>query len=188
MKKFDVFLKEIAVVNKKTIVFDVDGVLLNFHEGFIKHNANKKLINNEYDFGLGKEKSYELIKEFWGSDDFQKVPIINGAKEAVNELSKYFNIILVTAINEEFKDKRIKNLEGFNYKELHCIPHNKVQWVKDNYTVDCAIEDKMENIIEYSHFTKMYSPHWDYNKNLEQYTTYYNNFNDLVEKLKNELV
>lgn len=175
--------------NKPTLLFDIDGVLLDFPKSFIEFmldTTDKKDFDyDNYDFGMDSKELYKHVNDFWASDRFDKIKEIDGAKKGLNELSKYFKIILATAVNEKYKPARIKNLEGFKYDALHFIEHGKIEWVKNNLNINAAVDDKKENLIKLSSFTKTYAPLLKFNTNIPNVTNY-NSFSELVELLKKE--
>lgn len=105
-------------MNKQIIIFDVDGVILNFnvvfnHYMLNKHNIQINVNPNNWNFDwtgdLGKLDFY--IKEFINSDPI--LPLVdNNLSNFINNLKNNYKIIIVTAYTN--KQNRISNLDLFN--------------------------------------------------------------------------
>lgn len=116
-----------------SVVFDVDGVILDFHQGFL--NASKVVLDKEL---TEVTKSYNLCKRYniteeeknkiWKYVDEVEIanfPLIKGADLVFNYFKEIANVSIVTGIYEKSKIKRIENLEkyGINIeeKDIYCV-------------------------------------------------------------------
>lgn len=110
------------VPHKPLIICDVDEVVLHFvapfEEYLSKHNAflrksSLKLSGNVIDVQTGNaipsDEAGKLVRSFHQVHVDQQ-PVISGALEALNSLSSVFQIIFLTNVAEELKDRRKKHL------------------------------------------------------------------------------
>jgi 5'(3')-deoxyribonucleotidase len=103
--------------SRPTIAIDIDDVLFPFAPGLAEfHNLKKGTTLtsedfNDYDFtkvwGGTREETNTIIEDFFESDYIHLSPV-DGAKSALEQLNKDFNIVLVTARNEAFKLGTVK--------------------------------------------------------------------------------
>jgi len=144
-------------MNKSNIIIDVDGVILDFNAGFTKwwndkysstYNYVLPYNPNTWDYDWPHEISIlkNTMKEYIDSDPIfniidEKIPIL------INELSKNYKIIIVTAYHR--RESRIKNLELFciKYDDIHFTQNtNKVEIIKSLNPVmileDCPLHIK----------------------------------------------
>lgn len=191
IKNFQQFLVE---KSNATISCDVDGVLVEYAKDFcdwmkIEH-PEVKVDPKIYDFGLGHEKAIQYCAEYWAIPDiFQKFKIIKNAKDGFNELSKYFDIIIVTAVPSRFQEDRKKNLSGFKYQDIILAETsiNKERIIVNDIKPTIAIEDSP---ILIKHLSQkgidVFYPILGYTKNvgLENYGTPYKNWHQLVKLIK----
>lgn len=122
------------MLGNNRIVLDVDGVILNFNDHFRKHVS--EVLHRDI-----KEycKSYELHERlniskaehdlawstFGDMGKWKDIEPLPGSREAVLGLINMgYEIYLVTGIDEEYKEHRLKNLIDkidFLPKEIHCV-------------------------------------------------------------------
>lgn len=153
MKSFRAFCEKGPVTKTGLkLVSDVDGVLLDFSGGFTKWvKANKpelgQVDKSKWDFGIDKKKAWPAVLEFWASPEFAAgLEFFTGAKKGINELAKMFELHVVTALWPEFKQVRIKNLAGVNYKSI-TVMKDKLPRIL-SMKPDLAIEDKPAYILK----------------------------------------
>jgi 5'(3')-deoxyribonucleotidase len=118
------------------ILTDVDGVLLNWIDPFLKWAENFKVRNPNaihtdfyavenlfYDMNRGEV--YNLVEEFNCSDNFSKLEAIKGADLILPLLAKEYEIIAITSCNKEAIPSREKNISkvfGNYIKDIFYVP------------------------------------------------------------------
>jgi len=101
---------------KLKIGIDIDEVVTEFLKSYLefynkKYNSslNKEKITNYHLWECGihksKEDSINEVMEFQESPSFEKIDLVEGAKEGIKKLSKKFNIYFITSRPENLKDK-----------------------------------------------------------------------------------
>lgn len=162
----------------KVILIDCDDVLADFINAFFAE-ANKitgknyhKNDLNEWDI-LSVIKEEEIKKELFNlilkKDFCLNIPTIHGAQEAIKELKKIGDVVVVTAPPSisHWVHERTQWLESH-----FDIPHNKIihTTCKEYVSGDYFIDDKYENLIKW----KKNNPNgkailWDapYNKKID---------------------
>lgn len=121
---------------KKTVVFDADGVVLDYISGFFRYclsagyePACTPSEVTKYDMtdvfpGLDSEKVVELFKAFSYSDQFASIPFFDGALDVIRyaQHELRLNVVCVTSAGDDpsVVAKRNANLEtcGFNHIEV----------------------------------------------------------------------
>ena len=99
---------------QKILGIDLDNVIVDFVPSFLKFFNNKYGRNiipnhittyNIWECGIGntKEESNKYALEFCYSDRFYSIPLVKGAKEAVNQLARKYPVHIVTARSEELR-------------------------------------------------------------------------------------
>ena len=162
--KYPKVLREI----KMKIGIDIDDVLVNFMENFLKHSnlKNKTFFNvsdvknyHLWETGIhdSKEESVKAVAEFLNSKSFDELNLIEGVKEILEKISEIYDIYFITSRPEDIKDKTEnflrKNFPKNNFKviysgEIHggkskaeiCSDFGIPFMVEDNavYALDCA--------------------------------------------------
>lgn len=123
----------------KVIALDVDGVLLNFMPAFDQAASEflKRPINvqkNEYQmdyYHLGKrvqasdEEGAQILQHMIRTKMYERLQALEGVKEALDAIkAEDFKIIIVTALPEEAREMRLKNLKdvlGLVPDEMYCV-------------------------------------------------------------------
>src|SRR3972149_1712367 len=153
---------------KRKIGIDIDEVVAGFMEVFLEYTNNKKgttftMANLKsyhlWESGIhgSKEESIWEVGEFQNSSAFDFIQILEGAKEGIQKISKYFNIYFITSRPVELENKTIKFFNNHfpknNFKfifsgEIHggktkgeiCNELGVSLFVEDNaeYALDCA--------------------------------------------------
>ena len=192
MLNFKEFLIEKQQEKRYVISCDVDGVILDFSAG-IKNWADKNHpdsgmkfnIPGDWYFGLGDKKlAWKMVDEFWASDELSKLPQYPGAKTGFNRLARNFEVHIVTALDAQYKAKRVKNLSGFNYESMNVNAEGKYYIIVNKINPDIAIEDKPELIQRMTRVgIDVYWPDLPLTKGVSVGTKY-KNWPDLVKKLE----
>lgn len=166
-------------MSKPIIVIDVDGVLLDFNKSFTVwwNNRYSKLYNFNmaynplvWNYGFNNETILKNhITEFINTDPFLDI-IDNDFPKLINELSKTYEINIITAYHRE--ESRKYNLEKYDikYDKIYFATNsNKVDVIKSvNPSIiieDCPLHvNKLINENKY----KIYVPiFWNYTKEIE---------------------
>jgi uncharacterized HAD superfamily protein len=145
------------------IGIDIDGTLADFQENLLLHHNQKNGTSFQkkditmYDmttlFGWKKEEATKKFNEFYQTPLFQDLPIIDGAKEAIEKLSQKHELVIVTARPPELEEMTEKWLDE-NFGELFSeyiitttyqkrgkhIPKAKICMDKK---ISCMIEDSL---------------------------------------------
>lgn len=111
------------------LAVDIDGVLGDHVSHLISHLKSKGVLDdsfskndvNRWDSMIGGYGFKEIFEMHLFDRDFiLGIPVIEGAVKAINELSRYYKIIIVTARPEFTRDATIEwlDLKGFRYDEL----------------------------------------------------------------------
>lgn len=150
----------------RTIIFDVDGVLLDWFEGFNDwmhargfHPKTEK--SDTYDmtayWGLADPQIAALIKDFNRSAEFGVLPHVPGALQAVRQLRRTWNDCLFVAItcagiHPKTMMYRAINLLQFELDALHVLPlrtskFTELAWYSGNGNV-LIFEDHIGHALE----------------------------------------
>jgi 5'(3')-deoxyribonucleotidase len=95
-------------VGKKTLIFDLDGVVADWEPAAIKYAEQLKVSVEEFK----EAKLYREIKGFYLS-----LKLIPGAKEAIMELDKHYDIIFVSAPS---------------WGNIHCFTEKRI-WIENHF-------------------------------------------------------
>jgi uncharacterized HAD superfamily protein len=171
------------------IVCDVDNCILNFSKSFVqwwnRYHGDK--INqsdlDDYSFHKDPDYVYKEITKFWKTPYFGNMPLLNDtAPFYFNLIADNNEMIIVTAVPEEFKDKRERNISEFHYDEIHFVPRNKADFII-KMKPDYAIEDQPDNVKKlYKGGVKVFYPDLPYTQGLKKYGTMYKNWKELYEQ------
>ena len=153
-------------VDKKMILTDCDGVLLNWEAGFITWMAQKghnKVDADEYDvakaYGLEKTFAKNLVKEFNNSAWMGHLPALRDARSGVAKLiDNGYSFMMVTSLSLDkyAKKARVKNLQNifgkdvFNASNVVCLDTGADKDEALAKYVESGlywIEDKTENAV-----------------------------------------
>lgn len=99
-------------MNKKTILLDVDGVLLDWNAGFQTWLRKKNLQEDYFKHNSNRE---ELVWKFNNSPDFEKLQPYSQMKHCVNILKLHgykLHCITSSGFNSKLKERRNKNLQA----------------------------------------------------------------------------
>jgi len=188
------------------IGIDIDGVVADYFKKFLefynKKTGNNILIENwvTYNFWdflpITKEEGWELMNEFYLLDDFDEMPLIEGAKEAILQLSKENEVYIITArpLKWEEKTKRFfdKHFPGEKIKLIHCRDDkDKVIYKREicnNLGINILIEDYRDIALQCAEIgVRVILLDSLYNKNIQHENVIRaKNWNEILEKI-NEL-
>ena len=133
----------------KTLVIcsDVDGVILNYIQGFIEFTVDENISfrYNPEKYGVMRDliNEDELRERFHKGNYLRKLQYYSNALEVLNSLAEKFELHLVTAISPECCEKRKENLAALNYTSLQCVgDHAKERVILEEVIPDVIIEDR----------------------------------------------
>jgi uncharacterized HAD superfamily protein len=141
------------------IIFPLMGNYIKFHN---KMHDTKFKLEDVYNYHLwksgihaSKEESVKDVLEFQNSSYFDKIDLISGAKEVLEEISKNYEIYFVTSRPEEIKNKTEALLNknfpknGFNILYSGEIYGGKLSKVEicNNFGIPMLIEDNPDYAI-----------------------------------------
>lgn len=176
-------------MNKEIIVFDVDGIILDFNKMFIlyilqKYNTVLPYNPNTWDFDWCGDKNtlIQYINEFVNSNIM--LPLLDDSiLDFLDFLKHKYKIIFVTAYNNE--SLRIKNLRLLKiyYDEIIFVRQNEKVTVINSLKPIAIFEDCPNHILNINNTNdnaQIFVPlHWNYDKDLNGRIIKYNKFRDL---------
>ena len=96
------------------IAIDIDEVVVEFVRGYIRILARKG-IKADYDktntynlweaYSITREDSIKYAEEFYESESFENIELVEGAKDAINSLEKKNELFFLTSRPASIKDK-----------------------------------------------------------------------------------
>lgn len=164
--KFHVTFPTYKVVinnNNKTLFFDMDGVVADFNAAIKSIDPTLETGDGD-DYSEREKKVDEIVKQ--NRDIFYNLPPYEGAIEAVNELSKLYDIYFLSTpmynIPESYSGKRVwleKHFGDLAKKRL-ILTHRK-DLIKGDFLVDDRMCNGVENFSGvHIHFRTEKFPDW----------------------------
>ena len=177
------------------ICSDVDGVILDYIQGFIDFTQRENIpyIHNPEFYGVIRNfpNNFEVRDRFHAGDSLCQLKYIDGSLKILNFLANRHELHLVTALEPEQFQKRAENLKSVNYKTLQCAGDNrKVQIVIEELQPDVMFEDRPE-LIEafYRAGLQVMYPDWHpYTRGMERYATPFSHWQEIPDLLQNILL
>ena len=177
----------------KKIVFDVDGVVLQFTKGlsdFLWKTQRRYICLDPHTWDFNGRASFQDLTDFWHSPDFERIPPYDDVLiYMLNELPDNYEIAFLTDTPDYAMHERELNLRrlGLNYPIYYSS--DKIKFIKDNnWDVVLMIDDKPETALQFVDKTNIpiASPVRAYNVNQLQATDVllYGNINELHEIIK----
>ncbi len=175
------------------ICSDVDGVILDYIQGFIDFTVKEK-INYEHDPNLygvisnfpNKEEIYE---RFNSGNYLSKLNYYDHSLKILNSLAQKHELHLVSALAPALQREREKNLTELNYISLQCVGDSlKEQIILEEIKPDIMIEDRPELIKTfYNKGISVIYPEWhNYTKGMDRYAIPFSNWLE-IPKLLNSI-
>lgn len=147
---------------KHKLVLDVDGVLLNFIEAFeqvaisMQDEFGKNIVvkPNLYNLtdrlGITLEEEKRVWERFAANGTWANLNPLPGVEESIKKINEAnFDIYIVTAIEDLFKEERLINLSkiGISPSEIHCVGYgnSKVDYI-NQIKPDVFIDDRLEHL------------------------------------------
>ena len=170
------------------ICSDVDGVILNYIQGFIDFTRDEDIDYqyNPENYGVitGIENAENLRKRFHAKDYLRQLQYYEGALEVLNRLVEKDEVHLVTAIQPECSEMRAENLTALNYTSLQCVGDAaKERVIIEEVVPDVMIEDRPE-LIKAFHGAgiPVFYPDWHpYTLGMEAFGTPFSHWNQIPE-------
>lgn len=161
-------------MRKKRVGIDFDDVLFYCNENLIPFHNNRYGTNHVKDndgtyflhdlWKCTRDEAYERILEFYNSEEHEAMKPIEGAVEAIHQLSKKYELFIITARPPEAEEVTKKLLKHFQtdeidsldkiFKKLHftgTVTGNNHKITKaevcKNESIDIFIDDHISNII-----------------------------------------
>jgi 5'(3')-deoxyribonucleotidase len=201
MQKRDKTLPNLAI--------DVDGTILNYKDEILKILKDFKIKDLKPDeYFLGMEKGNRgnfrknIIKLFNKSPAFSLIPEYVDAFDSIKELSKHYNIYIISHCPKHLRNKRLSNLlpiipyiceyESLTKKEIKEKQKDKIKNVKiflsDKVKASIVIEDGPTNIPKLCDAGKtVYYLEHGYNKNIDSRATAFSSWKELLKIILNKI-
>ena len=173
------------------ICSDVDGVILDYIQGFVKF-TKKENIHYEHNPNLyGVVRNFPdndlIYKRFHSGDYLSNLSFYDYSLQILNLLAKKHELHLVSALEPEQHKKREINLNALNYTSLQCVGDVlKEKIIVKEVKPDIMIEDRPE-LIEAFHNAGIFVifPNWHpYTKGMEKYATPFSSWQEIPKLLK----
>ena len=170
------------------ICSDVDGVILNYIQGFIDFTRDEDIDYqyNPENYGVitGIENAENLRTRFHAKDYLRQLQYYEGALEVLNRLVEKDEVHLVTAIQPECSEMRAENLTALNYTSLQCVGDAaKERVIIGEVVPDVMIEDRPD-LIKAFHGAgiPVFYPDWhSYTRGMEAFGTPFSHWNQIPE-------
>ena len=174
------------------ICSDVDGVILNYIEGFIKFTIKEKINYNHDPSTYGVISSFpnkkEIYERFHSGNYLSNLNYYEHSLKILNLLTQKHELYLVSALEPEQQKEREKNLSALNYKSLQCVGDSlKEQIILEEIKPDIMIEDRPELIKTfYNKGISVIYPEWhNYTKGMDRYAIPFSNWLEIPKLLNN---
>ena len=172
------------------ICSDVDGVILNYVQGFIDFTREENIVYHynpeRYGVVTGIKDAEQLRARFHAKNYLRRLEYYEGALEVLNRLVEKDEVHLVTAIQPECSEMRAENLSSLNYTSLQCVGDAaKERVIIEDVVPDVMIEDRPELIRAFhSAGISVFYPDWhQYTRGMESFGTAFSHWNQLPEML-----
>ena len=176
------------------ICSDVDGVILNYIQGFIDFTIKEKIpySHNPELYGVisNFNDNQKVRDQFYSGIYLSKLKYYDDSLEILNMLASKNELHLVSALEPEQSKKRVENLKMLNYLTLQCVgDERKEETVVYGIQPDVMIEDRPELIEAFSRAgIKVFFPDWHpYTKGMERFGTPFSLWNEVPHLLHNSL-
>lgn len=165
----------------KTVVFDVDGCLLNFFDAYIDFihrlgftHVKPELVRSYLflaDFGFTPEEGLAIFKQFTKEGGFRDLKPYPGARELLTRIREHgYRVVLATAAPNKARNDRVQNL--FDHK----LPFDHIEFTHDKHEVvnkhdACLVFDDHPNVLSAcldQTRAIVARPLWSYNKHLNR--------------------
>ena len=173
------------------ICSDVDGVILNYIQGFIDFTRKEKIpfSHNPELYGVISNfpDNLKVRDQFYSGKYLSQLKFYDDSLEILNLLASKHELHLVSALEPEQSKKRVENLEMLNYTTLQCVGDlRKEQIIVGEIQPDVMIEDRPELIESFCHAgLYVIYPDWHpYTKGMDSYATPFSHWQEVPDLLK----
>jgi hypothetical protein len=173
------------------ICSDVDGVILNYIQGFIDFTQREEIPYTHDPKIYGVIRNFpddaEIRDKFHGGDDLCQLNYFDDSLKILNTLVSQHELHLVTALEPEQTQKRTDNLKDLNYTSLQCVGElHKEQIIVEEVKPDVMLEDRPELIKAfYNAGIHVLYPNWHlYTQGMDRFATPFSNWLEIPELLQ----
>ena len=174
------------------ICSDVDGVILDYIQGFIEFTNMEKIPYNHEPELYGVMRNFpdntKMREQFHAGDYLCHLNYFEDSLKILNMLACEHEVHLVTALEPEQTTKRTENLNALNYNSLQCVgDFLKEKIIVEEIQPDVMFEDRPE-LIEAFHNAGIHVlfPDWHpYTKGMERYATPFSHWQQIPDLLQN---
>jgi len=172
------------------ICSDVDGVILDYLQGFIDFTRREKISFSHDPEIWGVIRNFpnneEVRDHFLRGDDLRKLNYFDDSLQILNKLATHHELHIVTALEPKHSQKRIDNLIELNYDSLQCVgDYNKEKIIVDDIQPDVMLEDRPELIEAFFNAgIRVLYPDWHlYTKGMDRFAIPFSNWLEIPELL-----
>lgn len=153
-------------MDKIKIGIDLDDVLTDFRKALVRFYNEKYGKNISFDdiksyplwesgIGSNMEENLRIVNEFCNSPQYDEIPLLEGAGEAVSKLAEKYQIFIITSRTEKYREIT----ERFVSKHFPNVPieilyssdfHKNKSKTKAGICGECGISILVEDILEYA--------------------------------------
>lgn len=167
------FSSHLSSKKRCTVALDCDGVLLDFLTHFKtigEYALGRELIDssNVYDlsarYGLTSDERSRIMHIFEKENGWSNLPSLDGALDSAKELQEAgHRVIVVTAIEEQFRTARLSNLAHFGFvpDHMYCVGTQHGHTKSDAYKEEMPhviVDDRLVYLQEAKNTIKRHTP------------------------------
>ena len=139
------------------IAVDIDEVVAKYVDCYCEyHNelggnlryGDWKVFSFSHTLGISLEESYEVRQNFLESDCFDRMGLIEGAKDGINSLAEKYEVVFITARPKDYELKTLNFLKKYfpdrNFQVIFtgdCIEYKSKQEICAELGIGLIIED-----------------------------------------------
>ncbi len=191
--------------NNMIIGFDLDDVLLNFHDSLreycnVQYNRNHarsevKSYFIEDTFGLSREEGFKAVTDFYTHPAHREIPPMIGAIEGINTLKENHKLFIVTARPETTEENTLHLINKYfpnTFQEIHFTNHfygSTIRRMKSELCkklgIEIFIDDSLNNANDIAEFgipVLLFDAPWNQGE-LKHPTTRVYSWPEIVKKL-----
>ena len=174
------------------ICSDVDGVILNYIQGFIDFTRKEKIpySHNPEIYGVISNfpDNQKVRDQFYSGKYLSQLKFYDHSLDILNLLATKHELHLVSALEPEQLKKRVENLKMLNYKTLQCVgDERKEEIIIEEVQPEVMIEDRPDLIKAFHRAgIRVIFPDWHpYTKGMECFATPFSLWNEVPYLLNN---
>ncbi len=173
------------------ICSDVDGVILDYIQGFIDFTKEENIPYtynpNLYGVISNFPDNDAIYEKFHAGNYLRKLKFYDHSQKILNLLSKNNELHLVSALEPEQFKKRKENLNSLNYSSLQCVgDFLKERVIIEEIKPDVMLEDRPKLIKSFNNSgISVFYPDWHvYTKGMDQYATPFSSWKEIPKLIK----